>query len=36
MGSVVKYAKPLLTVLVALAVIHYAAPAAVKRHLGVA
>jgi hypothetical protein len=36
MSQVMSYAKPLLTVLIALAVIHYVAPASVKAHLGVA
>jgi hypothetical protein len=36
MSNVMSYAKPLLTVLIALAVIHYVAPAAIKQHLGVA
>lgn len=34
MESVMKYAKPLLTVIVALVVIHYVAPAALKKHTG--
>lgn len=36
MNSIMSYAKPVLTVVVALLVIHYVAPAAVKQHLGVA
>jgi hypothetical protein len=35
MSQVLSYAKPVLTVLVALAVIHYLAPAGIKQHLGV-
>ena len=35
MDSIKSYAKPLLTVLIALAVIHYVAPASIKTHLGV-
>ena len=35
MSSILGYAKPVLTVIVALAVIHYLAPNTIKQHLGV-
>lgn len=35
MSAAMSYLKPVLTVLVALAVIHYVAPASIKQHLGV-
>jgi len=36
MGAIKEYGKPLLTVLVALVLIHYLAPAVVKKHTGTA